>query len=311
MNIKRLWKVLLCFVVSILFLCLAVSPISSKAATSKVMQVELTSGTLNVRSGPGTNYKIIGSLKDQTKVTVYTQTKNGWSEILYNKKKSFVSSKYLRSASITSTAGVVELTSGTLNVRSGPGLSYKKMGSLKNGSKITVYNRLKSGWSEIKYNNKKAYVSTKYIRFYKKMSEASAKKIADQVIKVQRETWKKNYTKDQIYTIMSPHFSKHYIDQYFKQQMRMVGKDKNGALLYHVIETEIWGYAIDTFHWGLLDSSKRPKVTYSEMNGVEYLDVSQFMLGGLSSYDHTSTLKLSKNSSKENWKVYSYTRKNK
>ncbi|WP_425388980.1 SH3 domain-containing protein [Domibacillus iocasae] len=50
----------------------------------------------NVRSGPCTNYKSVGSLKNNIQVTVYSQTKSGWSEIRYNKKKAYVSTKFLR-----------------------------------------------------------------------------------------------------------------------------------------------------------------------------------------------------------------------
>lgn len=68
----------------------------TKASSTKTGWVSISSGTLNVRSGPGTNYKSVGSLKNNTQVTVYSQTKSGWSEIRYNKKKAYVSTKFLR-----------------------------------------------------------------------------------------------------------------------------------------------------------------------------------------------------------------------
>ncbi|MGG4040010.1 glycerophosphodiester phosphodiesterase family protein [Heyndrickxia ginsengihumi] len=49
---------------------------------------------LNVRSGPGTNYKIIGKLKKNTKVVIDAQ-KGNWSQIEFNHKTSYVSSRYL------------------------------------------------------------------------------------------------------------------------------------------------------------------------------------------------------------------------
>ncbi|MDQ6595050.1 DUF4163 domain-containing protein [Bacillus salipaludis] len=51
-----------------------------------------------------------------------------------------------------------------LNVRSGAGTKYKKVGSLKKGTKVTVYAQ-KSSWSQIRYKEKKAYVATKYLKF--------------------------------------------------------------------------------------------------------------------------------------------------
>ena len=69
---------------------------SSHAASSKVGYVSISSGVLNVRSGPGNNYKVIGSLKNNASVSVYSQSKNGWSQIGYKKGKAYVSSQYLR-----------------------------------------------------------------------------------------------------------------------------------------------------------------------------------------------------------------------
>ena len=57
----------------------------------------VTATTLNVRSGAGTNYSIIGSLSKGTKVEVIS-TKNGWSKIKYNGSTGYVSSQYLSSS---------------------------------------------------------------------------------------------------------------------------------------------------------------------------------------------------------------------
>ncbi|MET1032397.1 SH3 domain-containing protein [Domibacillus tundrae] len=73
--------------------------------------------------------------------------------------------------------GYVSLSSGTLHVRSGPGINYKVVGSLQNNSQVTVYSQTKSGWSEIRYNSKKAFVATKYLRFYSyKMDSSKAQR---------------------------------------------------------------------------------------------------------------------------------------
>ncbi|MCI2256518.1 SH3 domain-containing protein [Domibacillus sp. PGB-M46] len=69
---------------------------SSHAASSKVGYVSISSGVLNVRNGPGSKYKVIGSLKNNASVSVYSQSKDGWSQIGYKKGKAYVSSQYLR-----------------------------------------------------------------------------------------------------------------------------------------------------------------------------------------------------------------------
>ena len=59
----------------------------------------------------------------------------------------------------------VNIKSGTLTVRSGASNTAKKVGSLKKDTGVYVYSKKKSGWSEIRYKSKKAYVATKYLKF--------------------------------------------------------------------------------------------------------------------------------------------------
>ncbi|MGC8230878.1 SH3 domain-containing protein [Pseudobacillus badius] len=96
MNKRIFIKSLIAFIL-VLSAVLSFNGISSKAATaSKVGWVSIDSGSLTVRSGPGTSYKKVGSLKNNVSVTVYSQTKNGWSQIGYQKKKAYVASQHLR-----------------------------------------------------------------------------------------------------------------------------------------------------------------------------------------------------------------------
>jgi len=52
------------------------------------------SSTLNVRSGAGTQYKIVGSLKNGAKVTVLGKS-GSWYEIKYGSITGYVSGQYL------------------------------------------------------------------------------------------------------------------------------------------------------------------------------------------------------------------------
>ena len=64
--------------------------------TSSITTKYVTATTLNVRSGAGTSYQVIGSLSKGTKVEVISES-NGWSKINYNGKTGYVSSQYLSS----------------------------------------------------------------------------------------------------------------------------------------------------------------------------------------------------------------------
>ena len=61
--------------------------------------------TLNVRSGAGTSYSVLGSLSKGTKVEVISTT-NGWSKISYNGSTGYVSSQYLSSSSTDSSTSI-------------------------------------------------------------------------------------------------------------------------------------------------------------------------------------------------------------
>ena len=126
---------------------------------------------LNVRSGAGTNYSKIGKLAYKEKVTVLS-TANGWSKINYNGKTGYVSSTYLQSTvpggstndngSTTTTIKYVNAQEG-LNVRSGAGTNYSKIGKLAYKEKVTVLSTA-NGWSKINYNGKAGYVSSTYLQ---------------------------------------------------------------------------------------------------------------------------------------------------
>ena len=54
----------------------------------------VTASTLNIRSGAGTKYKVIATVKRNSSVTV-TQTKGSWSKVIVGNKNGWASSKYL------------------------------------------------------------------------------------------------------------------------------------------------------------------------------------------------------------------------
>ncbi|CEP42321.1 mannosyl-glycoprotein endo-beta-N-acetylglucosamidase [[Clostridium] sordellii] len=135
---------------------------------TKIKVVSATS--LNVRSGPSTSHGIIGSLKNNEKVEVISES-NGWSKIKYNGKEGYVSSTYLKDSSEGGAVTPPEqtntkvVTATSLNVRSGPSTGHGIIGSLKNNEKVEVISE-SNGWSKIKYNGKEGYVSSTYLSDY-------------------------------------------------------------------------------------------------------------------------------------------------
>ena len=122
------------------------------AATLKVVNAN----SINVRSGAGASYKLLGKLTRNTKINVTSETK-GWSKFTYNGKTAYVCSKYLINATTTK-----YVNADSLNVRSGAGTKYKVLGKLKRNAEISVIST-SNGWSKFTYNGKTAYVSSKHL----------------------------------------------------------------------------------------------------------------------------------------------------
>jgi N-acetylmuramoyl-L-alanine amidase len=63
----------------------------------------------------------------------------------------------------TSAESKATVDATSLNVRSEPTLSAKKIGSLKNGDTVTVL-KTERGWANISYNGSKAWVSAEFLK---------------------------------------------------------------------------------------------------------------------------------------------------
>lgn len=130
----------------------------------KVIATGNTTGSLNVRSGPSSNYSKLGTLAKGTKVEVVERYSNGWYKIKYKGSYGYVSGAYV---SLDGSKGEVIATGKTtagLNVRSGAGTGYKKIGHLNKGSKVEIVTKLSNGWYKIKYNSSYGYVSGDYVK---------------------------------------------------------------------------------------------------------------------------------------------------
>lgn len=161
---KKISK-LLVFVLLIMNVCF-VAPNASTLSISGT--VKTSSGNLNVRSGAGTSYKILGSLSNGAKVTITDDSNADWYTIKYNSGKGYVNKDYI---TFTTSTQYVKISSGTLNVRSGAGTNYSSLGSLKNGQAVTIIDSSNADWYAIKYNNNLGYVSKQYITKTKPSSD--------------------------------------------------------------------------------------------------------------------------------------------
>lgn len=83
---------------------------------------------------------------------------------------------HLPNASAASKTELAKVKVDILNVREKASAKSKKVGTLKKGAKVTVYTKTKTGWSEIRFNKKKGYVSTQYLDFTKPAVKVTSNK---------------------------------------------------------------------------------------------------------------------------------------
>lgn len=127
---------------------------------------------LNVRTGPGTTFSVLGQIYPSQQFN-YLDEKGSWTKINYKGSSAWVASWLISKKTSTtqtsppannnSEATDATITATVLNVRTGPGTSYSKIGTLKQGDKIVITN-VKNGWYEIDFNNKKAWVAGDYVK---------------------------------------------------------------------------------------------------------------------------------------------------
>jgi uncharacterized protein YgiM (DUF1202 family) len=111
--------------------------------------------SLNVRSGAGVKYPVVRTLPVGTKVTVY-EVKSTWARIGDDE---WCSNNYLTTKK-PNTKTVYNCTS--LRVRNKPSIFGKVVGSLKKGTKVTIY-ATSGSWSKISASESK-WCSSKYLK---------------------------------------------------------------------------------------------------------------------------------------------------
>ena len=124
---------------------------------------EVTASSLNVRSGPGTNYKVVDWLKKGDVVTVLKDGST-WDYVQFdNGSKGYVNDKHLKTTTV-STSEIYKVNTHRLTVRTGPGTSYKAKDYLKENTKVTVLS-VNGNWAKVSYgsNGSTGYVSMKYL----------------------------------------------------------------------------------------------------------------------------------------------------
>lgn len=152
--------------------------VGTVVATTKAdaaIQATATTG-VNVRSGPGLQYRVIGSLRTGQKAAVTGSTKSGWTPITYAGEQAWVSSSYVKTSTIAADKSEVRTqeaaaatatgnrwTSTAVNVRTGPSISNAVVTVLAKGSAVKITGLTRSGYSQVSYQGKNRWIYTGYL----------------------------------------------------------------------------------------------------------------------------------------------------
>lgn len=140
--------------------------------TAMILDTDLTEATeprrigngayrVNLRTGPGTENKIITEINENQIVELISTSSNGWGQVIYGGKIGFVSGKYLTHLDTAKASGDVWM-------RSEAGKSFDKIIVIPKGASVWISGDIKkvglTPWYRVWFAGKTGWASGKYIK---------------------------------------------------------------------------------------------------------------------------------------------------
>ncbi|MGD7733340.1 SH3 domain-containing protein [Propionibacteriaceae bacterium G57] len=125
---------------------------------------------VNIRTSPSTSAGVLGVLYKGQQLTQTGPMNTGWVPVKFGDRTAWISANYLAGARRIDDTPVSRTTTATtrwttepLNVRSGPGTRYSKLGMLSKGSQVKTTGLVSGQFAQIEYSGGRAWVSTTYL----------------------------------------------------------------------------------------------------------------------------------------------------
>lgn len=138
----------------------------------------VTGSSVNVRSGPGTGYAVVGTANKGDTMSV-AGVSGGWFKVRYQNGDAYISGDYLSLSWSTGastapqvpspqpassgTTGIV--TGNDVRMRAGPGTGYAILGTYDRGEKMSVTGS-SGDWYAVSHDGLQGYVSKQYLSLY-------------------------------------------------------------------------------------------------------------------------------------------------
>lgn len=142
-------------------------PVSAAAG-----QVQVTGSTVNIRSDAGTAYAVVGKVHQGETYTCIGEKKDRsgqkWYQIRFSDGRSgWITAKYAKSAAAPVSVKKVEITGATVNVRTGAGAGYQKLGVAQKGDTYLYLDSVKTTggvvWYKLQFSQTRAgWITSKY-----------------------------------------------------------------------------------------------------------------------------------------------------
>ena len=126
---------------------------------AKVYRVHTYGGRLNIRSGPGTGYRIITSLSNGKPLKLVRKSGSWYKVRTFGGTTGWVSKKYVKAGAYAN----VDTQSSVLNIRKGPGTCYGIKGSFAHGTRHLLVTKVSGNWAYVSKNCKSGWCSMNYL----------------------------------------------------------------------------------------------------------------------------------------------------
>nr|WP_231747514.1 SH3 domain-containing protein [Auraticoccus cholistanensis] len=134
---------------------------------------------VNVRTGPGTSYRVLGTIETGQSLPVKGSGKAGWTQVSYSGQTAWISSDYVVESSDDDDAPAAKPSKGwrygttALNVRTGPSLTAAVVTVAGKGYGFQVTGTTRNGYTEVNFKGRARWVTSQYLS-EKKPGEAAS-----------------------------------------------------------------------------------------------------------------------------------------